>query len=52
MQAIRPGTPLLTNAGGAGDQASVPIRLFELDGDVGANNICIENIGSVIKDDA
>ena len=28
------------------------LRLFEFDGDGGANNICIENIGSVIKDDA
>ena len=28
------------------------LRLFEFDGDGGANNICVENIGSVIKDDA
>ena len=28
------------------------LRLFEFDGDGGANNICVENIGSVVKDDA
>ncbi|MDE0218113.1 MAG: hypothetical protein OXJ90_02485 [Spirochaetaceae bacterium] len=28
------------------------VRLFDFDGDGGANNICVENIGRVVKDDA